>query len=289
MQHKYGKPFHRSTEWRRLKRFSETGADSQRGRKWASESRDKSFLGFAATVISLINKNGSVGYGEIKSDDGSYWKDETTDSIFDRLATSAFPPAMVAVAACLIGKLNKETRRGALPLHPRPDQRAFNALKKSSAAITTKNYETVLRREKLDLVLRQNQMNKADRQRLLTEAAKGDFKKGWVLGYLKQYQTPATRRLHGLAPVAVTTRGTPAHRMDYANGAEISRRMACHWRKHPLFPDCAKLLLSLLKRERPRTKSDKSFAMTLDAWSAGEISTWMNVRKIEVQRKKVAS
>jgi hypothetical protein len=290
MQHRFGKPLHRSTEWRRHQRFLKYGEQSRQGRRWTTDSQDESFIRFAATVISLINKNGSVGYGELeKTDDKlnrSYWKDETTDEIFDKLASSSFPPAMLAVAACLIGKLNRQTRRGAKPIKLMPHEQAFRKLKESGMEITVKNYETALRREKFEVVLKQNRTKKADRERYIAEAEKSDFKDKWVIDYLMQYQTPPDRRAHDLAPSAASSKGTPPQSIDYLHGAEMTRRMASYWRKHPRYADCLRFFKPLLTREIPNVPSDKFYQMPYDYYVNGEFQMWAKVRQLE--RNKAA-
>jgi hypothetical protein len=281
MQHQFGKPLHRSTEWRRNK----SGGDGRRGRRWTSESRDKGFLGFAATVISLINKNGSVGYGELEKHNGgwnrSYWKDKTTDKTFAKLAHSGFPPAMLAVAACIIGKLNKKTRRGAKPIKLMPHEQAFRKLKESGMEITVKNYETALRREKFEVVLKQAHTTKADRERYMVEAEKSEFRDKWVIDYLMKYQTPSDKRAYDLAPTAASSKSTPAHQIDFLNGAELSRKMVYYWKHHARFPDCVRFIGDLLTEERPSVPSDNFYQMPYDYYMNGEIQMWAKVRQME--------
>jgi hypothetical protein len=287
MQHTFGKPLHRSTEWRRNKR----GGEGRRGRRWAKESRDEGFLGFAATVISLINKNGSVGYAELfnRSATGekrSYWKDETTNGIFGQLANSGFPPAMLAVAACMIGRLNSRARRGAKPIKLMPHEQAFRKLQESGKEITVRNFDIALQREKLEIVLKQNPSmlkgkTKSDREEFWAEAEKSNFKDKWVLDYLRKYKTPADRRAHGLAPTAISSKGTPPHQIDFLNGAELTRQMASYWRKHPRFRDCLRFFKPLLVCDIPLTPSDRFFQMPYDYFVNGEIQTLAKVRQME--------
>lgn len=287
MQHEHGKPLNRSTEWRRHQRFLKYGGQSRRGRRWVSDYQDEGFLGFAATVISLINKNGSVRYGELEipESDGTraYRKDDTTDEIYGQLAKSGFPPAMLAVAACLIGKLNSKARRGAKPTNPMPHERAFSKLKLSGDRITVENFEIALRREKFLAVLRANHTTKADREKFLAEAAKSGFKEKWVIDYLMQYETPPDRRARDLAPSAASSKGTPPQSVDYIHGAKLTRQMASYWRKHSRFTDCLRFLKPLLKRELPKVPSDEGWRMPYDYYMNGEIQTWYKVRQLEKQ------
>lgn len=285
MQHQFAKPLHRSTEWRRNKR----GGNGRLGRRWASDYEDKGFLGFAAIVISLINQNGSVGYAELEKTDDSgnraYRKDKMASDIFTKLADSGFPPAMLAVAACMIGKLNCRTRRGAKPTKTLPHEKAFLRLKESGDSITVRNWESALRREKLEIVLRRHHTKKADRNRFIAEAEKSGFKDEWVMNYLKEYQTPVDRRVKDLEPSAVSSKGTPPQSIDYIHGAKLTRQMASYWRKHRRFPDCLKFLKPLLTRELPRVPSDIYYQMPYDYYVNGEIDMFWRVRKLEKQNQ----
>jgi hypothetical protein len=262
----------------------------RKGRHWASESRDEGFLGFAATVISLINKNGSVGYAELfnrsaTGEQRSYWKDKTTDKIFDQLANSGFPPAMLAVAVCMIGRLNSKARRGAKPVNLMPHEQAFRKLKESGK-VTVQNFETALRREKLEVVLRQNRTKKSDRERFMAEAEKSDFKEKWVFDYLRRYKTPADKRAYGQAPITISSKGTPPHQIDFLNGAELTRQMASYWRKHPRFRDCLRFFKPLLVCDIPLTPSDRFFQMPYDYFVNGEIQTLAKVRQLEKANRR---
>ncbi len=86
----------------------------------------------------------------------------------------------------------------------------------------------------------------------LAEAEKVGYKADWVQAYLREYKSPTDKKFTGKAPLPMSSRGTRAHKVEY-QGAEISRRMACYWRKHSCFRDCKEFILSLFIKPIPKT------------------------------------
>src|SRR5712671_6713383 len=126
MQHRFGRPLHRTTVWRRRKAF-ERGAEvppdwkpgPTRGRGLSEELWGESYLRFTAAVIHNVNESGHCDYGSIwqreKPADSRFRYRDVPVSLFQRLVDSGFQPAMLAVAVCKVVPLNFRTRVGAKP------------------------------------------------------------------------------------------------------------------------------------------------------------------------------
>jgi hypothetical protein len=225
----------------------------------------QSFVLFTGAVIQNVNETGHCDYATIRQQ-GSYagfgfHYREMPDELYQILVISGFPPAMMAVAVCDIVPLNfvkprKPSAASKLFLH----QKTKHEMKKAGMVCSLENYPNAERRERLKAALREADFQPETIRPFLAEAEKVEFRADWVQEYLRDYKSPTDKKFTGKAPLAFSSRGARAHQVDFS-GAEISRRMACYWRKHPKFRDCVKFILSLFVKEIPETPFDGGLTM----------------------------
>lgn len=286
MQHAYGHPLHRSTLWRRSKALAGPIGKAKLGRAYADDRKARNFLGFTGAVISLVNETGHCDYPEIWQQRSRSYR-ETPPALFKKLVACGYPPAMLAVAICEIVPLNFITRRGAQSLKPSVYEAAEAELKRKGA-VTPEGMITAVQRKKIQADLKEQGYSEHDIRTILHEAQKANFK-GWVSEFFREYRTSEERHARGeptlvsshevdLEPAKVEdddeprtisrrfrirgrVKGTPAHRVRFSGGASISRRMACHWRRHPQFKACVRFLYSLFECEPPHAPSTKRISL----------------------------
>jgi hypothetical protein len=267
MQHVFGKPYHRTTWWRRLKAQDRPVRIGRRknGRGFSEDNRTRSFVLFTAAVIQNVNVTGHCDYAAIwqqprPSGFGFHYRD-VPNELFQRLADSGFPPAMLAVAVCDTVPLNKITPRkpsssSKLFLH----QKAKVQMKKAGTVCDADHFPIAERRERLKAVLRESGESQGQVRQILAEAEKVAYKADWLHVYLREYKSPTEKKFSGAMPIAPSSRGTLAHDVDYT-GAEMSRRMACYWRNHRGFRRCLKLIRSLIAQPIPKVPYEGGLTM----------------------------
>jgi len=273
MQHAFGKPHNRSSIWRWRKaqeRYVWIPGRNKRGRGYSHDNRSKSFVLFTGAVIQNVNETGHCDYAAIRprekysgSPFGFPYRD-MPDEFYQRLSDSGFPPAMMAVAVCDLVPLNLVRRRkpsssSKLFLH----QKTTVEMKKAGLPCDVENFFSVERRERLKVVLRENGTPPETVRLYLAEAEKVGFRADWISEFLREYESESDKKFIGKAPLPLSSRGTRAHRVDFS-GAEISRRMACYWRKHSQFQDCKIFLRLLFTKPIPKTPFEGG--LTMDDW-----------------------
>jgi rubrerythrin len=260
MQHVFGKPHNRSSIWRWGKaqeRYELSPGRKKRGRGYSHDNMTKSFVLFTGAVIQNVNETGHCDYAAIRQQ-GSYCGfgfhyREVPAELYQRLASSGFPPAMMGVAVCDLVPLNlviprKPSSASKLFLH----QKTKVEMKKAGMSCSVENFPAAERRERLKAVLREADYPPHVIRSYLAEAEKVEYKADWVQAYLREYKSPTDKKFTGKAPLPMSSRGTRAHQVEYT-GAEISRRMACYWRKHRRFQDCKEFIRSLFVKPIPKT------------------------------------
>jgi hypothetical protein len=267
MQHVFGKPYHRTTWWRRLKaqdRPIRIGR-CKNGRGFSEDGQTRSFVLFTAAVIQNVNESGHCDYATIRqqgnySGFGFHYR-EVSAELYQTLAVSGFPPAMMAVAVCDLVPLNfvkprKPSSSSKLFLH----QKTKVEMKKAGTVYDADHFPIAERRERLKAVLREADYPPDIIREYLTEAEKVRFKADWIQEILREYKSPTDKKFTGKTPLPMSSRGARAHQVEYT-GAEISRRMACYWRKHRLFQDCKEFIRSLFIKTIPKTAFAGGLAM----------------------------
>ena len=291
MQHIFGKPHHRTTRWRRLKAQDRPIRIGWRknGRGFSEDNQTRSFILFAAAVIQNVNETGHCDYAAIwqqprQSGFGFHYRD-VSNELFQGLADSGFPPAMLAVAVCDTVPLNKITPRkpslsSKLFLH----QKAKVEMKKAGTVYDADHFPIAERRERLKAVLRESGESQVQIRQILAEAEKVEYKADWLRVYLSEYKSPTDKKFSGAMPIAPSSRGTLANDVDYS-GAEISRRMACYWRNHHCFRRCIEFIRSLITRPIPKTPYEGG--LTMIDWEVNSAFK-QNMQLIQAKRKTAA-
>jgi len=260
MQHDFGKPHHRSSIWRWGKAqesYVWVPGRNKRGRGYSHDNMTLSFVLFTGAVIQNVNETGHCDYAAIRqqgnySGFGFHYR-EVSGELHQRLAGSGFPPVMMAVAVCDLVPLNfvrprKPSLASKIFLH----QKTKVEMKKAGSLYSVETFPAAERRERLKAVLREAGSPPDSIRACLAEAEKVGYKADWVQAYLREYRSPTDKQFTGKAPLPISSRGTRAHQVEYS-GAEISRRMACYWRKHPKFHGCMKFIRSLFTKPIPKT------------------------------------
>ncbi|HWW00477.1 MAG TPA: hypothetical protein VNZ64_12330 [Candidatus Acidoferrum sp.] len=231
----------------------------KRGRSFSEDSKSESFLRFAGAVIFNMNESGDWNYASILRQEkapGERFRYRTIPaSLFETLAGSGFPPAMIAVATAKIIPLNFKTRSGAKPIKPAHDEKAVADLRRSAQPVSAESFELARRKAKLERILQDEGVSPSDVRTALTEAWKSGFKADWVRLYFAGHETPAEKRASGKTDSAISCKGTPAHRIRYS-GVKLSRRMASYWKHHPRFRDCVRFVHGLFSRDIPSAPFD---------------------------------
>ena len=252
MQHALGRPYHRTTEWRRRKADERGAVGKHRGRDFSIDVYGEGFVRFTAAVIHAVNENGHCDYGSIvwprekppASPFALNWP-PAPESLYSQLADSGFPPAMIAVAICRVVPLNFKTRLGARAERLTLREGAIADLRRENQRVTEDAYSLAHKRRQLEEVLRNNETPERARREYLREAEKCHFEADWVRTFLREHQPRDKARGTGRAPMKESCKGTPAHRVQFPAGARLTRRMESYWKHHPRFEDCLRFLVSL--------------------------------------------
>jgi hypothetical protein len=282
MQHEFGIPFHRSTVWRR-DRKEELEAnqilpanwkpEKSRGRRLCEDGYGKRFIHFTAAVIQMVNETRYCDYAAIYQRRNC----PVSETLFESLAESGYPPAMLAVAICKIVPLNFRTRPGAKPVKLTPGDKAIVALKKSGQTVNADSYTSERRKALFKSALRENGLSKCDMLTAINEAERCNYHADWIKEILKANESDVARRARGKAPMSESSKGTPACRVDF-HGEEISRRMACYWRKHSKYRACVRFLLTLFESEVPNAPFAGGLTM-VDHEINREFQRYMRLRR----------
>jgi hypothetical protein len=242
MQHVAGKPLHRSTVWRRNRQLDQRSQPTgSRGRKWASEWDEKSFIGFVGAVISLVLKKGYCDFSELfpcgKSGDSRRYHPARAE-VLTGLRKSPYPPAMMVVAICELIPLNFATRGG-------PGSASINETE-WKARKNIRDSRPLFERLKTAFISEGYSQASADQAALSVDALPRTEQPA-ILSVLLPQQSPDLGE-----PLGSSCAGTPAHRIDYCRGASITRAMASYWRNHRLYRKCKAWLRTLLPSSIPQ-------------------------------------
>jgi hypothetical protein len=242
MQHVAGQPLHRSTVWRRNKRLDQIGQPgSIRGRKWANETEDQSFVGFVGAVISLMLEKGYCDFSELfpvgKSGDPRRYHPAGA-KLLTSLKKSPYPRAMMAVAICELIPLNYATRGG------RDSASKIETEWKARAKV--RDQQPLLARLK-DAFIKDGYSETGASQAVLSFDTVAPGEQPAMLKVLLPDLSLAPSE-----PLGNSCAGTPAHRIDFCLGATITRAMASYWRNHKLYRKCKAWLRTLLPTAIPR-------------------------------------
>jgi len=254
MQHKFGKPVHRSTQWRRKKAFDceLVPGSKKRGRSSSDEVQTETFILFAGAVIELQNTNGYCDYGEVFNGVAQgvmgFRYSKVPDEIKKRLVESMFPPQLLAVVVSDLIPLNLITRGG----RHTSVKKDFRGKVKSLTLGQVLENEDNLASGRPNLQF--NPPNSAgdivtDDLIYETDFAEIDERLGWH----EPNETPPSPPVQRLLPLR-REKGTPVHRIMFHGGIEISRRMACYWRNDcwSEYNRCRKFIVEkLLKKPAP--------------------------------------
>ena len=241
MQHKFGKPLHRSTEWRRDKTPEPEFVverkirgqvvrelKKKRGRRLSDDVQTETFILFAGAAIELQNTKGYCDYGEVFNGVAQgvmgfrYYK--VPEKIYGQLVKSNFPPQLLAVVVSDLIPLNLITRGG----------RHTSVTMDIPAKVKHLTWQQVLENESDHASGRPNlkfsSLNSADDIVTADSTCEMDFagideRLGWHESMEAPQSPPVQRHL----PIR-KKKGTPVHRIMFHGGIKISRRMACYWR-----------------------------------------------------------
>jgi hypothetical protein len=164
-------------------------------------------------------------------------------------------------------------------------------MKKAGTVYDADHFPIAERRERLKAVFRESGCEPAQIREYLAEAEKVGFNADWIQAFLSEYKSPTDKKFTGKAPLAMSSRGARAHQVEYT-GAEISRRMACYWRKHHRFQDCKKFIRSLFIKPIPKTPFADGLAMVdweVNSAFKEHMQLMQAKRKMDVHGQKISS
>jgi hypothetical protein len=253
MQHTFGKPLHRTTEWRRVKGcFDVEPGRKNLGRGVCDDYLTETFILFAGACIELLNTKGYCSFPDVfngeRQGNAGFRYHKVPDKLFKRLVESKFPPQLLAVVVSDLIPLNLVTR-GA---------RHTSIKKDIPAKVKNLTLRQILDSERDHAVGRPIQkfssLNSADDIVTADSTCEEDFYEGMDerLNWHEPNETPLNQSARRLLPKH-KMKGTPVYRIPFHGNQTISRRMACYWRNdcHLQYNRCKKFIKRLLKSSAP--------------------------------------
>jgi len=241
---------HRTTAWRRARARGKEYACGKPlpGRAWAEIEASKSaqYLSFACAVVGQLVENGEANLFDVKvmRDGRSVWHDCPAAQKEKLLGCDRFKPATIALAAAEIACLTQETVIGARSILRR-ENRQKEIIRASVA--TASDPQKLLRQKEIvltDLIRRQSPGLPANAVRAQIaeylddpEQAVEDMGESVVT---RSFAGSVVRRESYVSPL-------PLHKIR--DLGYMSRRMVCHWRTRPDFPECKEWLLLVVGRK----------------------------------------
>lgn len=241
MQHKFGKPLHRSTKWRQANAPEyefvveverngkvERKAKIKRGRRFSEDALTETFILFAGAAIELQNTKGYCDYGDVFNGVAQgtmgfrYYK--VPGDIYKKLVESKFPPQLLAVVVSDLIPLNLKTRGGRHTsvkldfqgkVKQLPWPQVFENENDLSSGRPNQKFRSLNSADDIVTAESSCEMNFAEM----------DERNGWHEQNETSPSQPAQRLLH-----IRKEKGTPVYRIPFHGGFGISRRMACYWR-----------------------------------------------------------